>query len=101
MHNGGRKGRGGGQHFGDASAGDFSLVEDGSSQTVPIMDSPPCKFNGWVVKGSLSPEISQRMFERSKHSHKTLQRYPTDSSRHCQSRTGLGKSQTLRVVPRI
>lgn len=41
------------------------------------------------------------MPERSKDSHETLQRYPTDSSRHCQSRMGLVKGQTLRIVPRV
>lgn len=76
----------------DASAGEFYLADDRSSaghkqlQTwIPLVVNVMAGASKWFI----CPEISERMLDKLIISHKTLQRYLTDLSRHCQSSMGL------------
>lgn len=76
----------------DASVVEFYLAEDRSSAGYKQLQT--CTLLVVNVRAGASewficPEISERMLDKLKISHKTLQRYLTDLSQHCQSAMGL------------
>lgn len=105
MHAGSRRedaqqGRGGGQHFVEASAGDFSLVEDRSSQTLTIMGSPPHKIKGGYSKIFFLLKLVNACLKGQKFHTKPFR--DTCRTRHDTVNHGWGWSTaTLRIVPHI
>lgn len=81
----------------DASAGEFYLADNRSSagrknnykHGFPLVVNLRVGASEWFI----CPEIGERMLDKLIISHKTLQRYLTDLSRHCQSSMGLVKAE--------
>lgn len=88
------RGEGGVESLGcDASAGEFYLADNNRSSAghkqlqtrIPLVVNVRAGASKWFI----CPEIGERMLDKLIISHKTLQRYLTDLSRHCQSSMGL------------
>lgn len=77
----------------DASEGEFYLTEDRSSAGHKQLQTWIPLVVNLRAGASKCPEIGERMLDKLIISYKTLQRYLTDLSRHCQSSMGLVKAE--------
>lgn len=80
----------------DALAGEFYLADNRSSAGHKELHTRilvVVNLRAGASKWFICPEIGERMLDKLIISHKTLQRYLTDLSRHCQSSMGLVKAE--------
>lgn len=68
---------------------DLQLGENNYKRGFPLVVNLRVGASEWFI----CPEIGERMLDKLIISHKTLQRYLTDLSRHCQSSMGLVKAE--------
>lgn len=79
----------------DASASEFYLAKKSSAgdKQLQTRNFLVVNLRAGASKWFICPEIGDRMLEKSIISHKTLQKYLMDLSRHCQSFMGLVKAE--------